>query len=280
MKKVLSILVAALVATTLASPAKALAADSANVKITISDSSKNLVVVDEEVTVTDVDNDGALTINDALYAAHEKFYEGGAEAGYASASTEWGLSLTKLWGEENGGSYGYYVNDAMAMSLGDTVKDNDRVKAYVYSDLTAWSDAYSYFEGNIEDDSDELELTLYAMGFDESFNPVANPVEGAVITFNGEETDYVTDANGKVTIDLADYEAGKYVISATSDSVNLVPPVHVVYRQVSPFEETPSLISPKPENLAETGASAVMFYVVGSLAAAGAAFAGKRRNEK
>ena len=265
MKKFLSILVTALLVTALAAPAKALAADSANVKITISDSSKNLVVVDEEVTVTDVDNDGALTINDALYAAHEKFYEGGAEAGYASASTEWGLSLTKLWGEENGGSYGYYVNDAMAMSLGDTVKDNDRVKAYVYSDLTAWSDAYSYF---------------YAMGFDESFNPVANPVEGAVITFNGEETDYVTDANGKVTIDLADYEAGKYGISATSDSVNLVPPVHVVYRQVSPFEETPSLIAPKPENLAETGASAVMFYVVGSLAAAGAAFAGKRKNEK
>ena len=52
----------------------------------------------EKITVADNDGDGALTINDALYAAHEKAFTGGAAAGYASVQSDWGLSLSKLWG--------------------------------------------------------------------------------------------------------------------------------------------------------------------------------------
>ena len=64
----------------------------------------------EAVTLKDIDDDGKLTINDALYLTHEEAFSGGAEAGYGTKQTEWGLSLTKLWGIENGGSYGYYVD--------------------------------------------------------------------------------------------------------------------------------------------------------------------------
>ena len=42
-----------------------------------------------EVELTDVDEDGALTIADALYLAHEAAFEGGAEAGFADAMGEY-----------------------------------------------------------------------------------------------------------------------------------------------------------------------------------------------
>lgn len=45
--------------------------------------------------------------------------------------------------------------------------------------------------------------------------------EGAVLTIDGEETEYVTDAEGKVIFVIA--EAGSYVVSAVSDTLTLVP---------------------------------------------------------
>ena len=105
-----------------------------------------LVLVLEKIDLSDADGDGTITINDALYLAHEAEFEGGAAAGYASEQSDYGLSLTKLWGCENGGSYGYYVNDASAMSLADPVKDGDRINAFVYTDLKTWSDKYCYFD--------------------------------------------------------------------------------------------------------------------------------------
>ena len=116
----------------------------ADVFVTISNAGE-LVLVREAVSVTDADGDGALTINDALIAAHDAKFEGGAEAGYASAQSDWGLSLTKLWGVENGGSYGYYVNDQMFMGLADPIATDDSIYAFVYKDTEGFSDAYAYF---------------------------------------------------------------------------------------------------------------------------------------
>ena len=53
-----------------------------------------LALCQEPVTVTDADGDGALTIADALYLAHEAAFDGGAEAGFAAETTEYGLTLT------------------------------------------------------------------------------------------------------------------------------------------------------------------------------------------
>ena len=78
----------------------------AEVYVTIADGSGQLVLAQEAISVTDTDNDGVLTINDALYAAHEAKYDGGAAAGYASSVGQYGLAMDKLWGTENGGSYG------------------------------------------------------------------------------------------------------------------------------------------------------------------------------
>ncbi len=184
-----------------------------------------LVAVQVPVVLDDYDNDGALTVNDALYGLHEKSYEGGAAAGYASYQSDYGLSMSKLWGDESG-SFGYYLNNASCMSLVDTVKDGDHVTAFVYAS-SDWSDVYTYFDvpsATCEPDG-EITLTLMAAGYDENWNPITYPVEGATVTIDGQATSFVTDAEGKVTLTA---KAGEHVISATHTTMTLVPPACTV----------------------------------------------------
>lgn len=185
----------------------------------------NIVLAYEDVDLTDADSDGALTINDVLYLVHEEKYTGGVAEGYASENTQYGFSLMKLWGNDSG-SYGYTVNNVSAMSLSDTVKPGDHIVAYVYTDLTAWSDTYCYFD-KVEIDAKkntEFTLTLTMNSYDAEWNPVSMPLEGAVITVDGTATEYVTNSEGRVTLSLAD----DAVISALSDTLTLVPPICVV----------------------------------------------------
>jgi hypothetical protein len=202
--------------------------DSVNVKVTISDKDGNAVLQQKNVTVTDIDNDGALTINDALIIAHNENYEGGAEAGYESAKSEYGWGIQKLWGNANGGSYGYYVNHTASMGVGDPINDNDYLDVFTYTDLETWSDKYTFFDSLNGETLPNIpfDLTLSYAGYDENWNPVTLPVEGAVITINGEKTDFVTDANGYVEITFP--ETGEYIVSAVSDTMTLVKPVYPV----------------------------------------------------
>lgn len=195
---------------------------SANVFVTISDKGA-LAVAYEKITVTDIDNDGTLTINDALYCAHETKYNGGAAAGYSSAMSAYGLSIVKLWNDESG-NFGYYLNDASAWSLTDAVNEGDYVCAFVYKNAD-FSDKYSFFDKNTVscDQNDEISLTLKYAGYDEQWNPVVLPLANATITVNGVATEYKTDAEGKVTVKVS--ESGNVVISATSETDTLVPPV-------------------------------------------------------
>ena len=214
MKKMISVLLAILLLCTLC--------HAETVYVTISDGQGNLAVPHASFDVTDIDADGAITIHDALYAAHEACYEGGAEAGYAVSMGDFGLCINKLWGEENGGSYGYYVNNASAFNLSDPVKEGDSVQAYAFTDLVGFSDTFSFFDlTEIETDAD-FQLTLNCQMYDADWNPVYLPVEGAEITLNGEGSGIFTDAEGKAALNL---EPGEYLISAHSESITLVPPV-------------------------------------------------------
>lgn len=196
------------------------------VSVSITDDTGALVLALETVLVTDTDGDAVLTINDALACAHAA-HPDGAEA-YSAVPTEWGLSLMKLWGVENGGSYGYYLNDASAFSLLDPVKDGDHVKAYVFTDLNAFSDTYCYFDAAYVETSvgDTVELTLTAAAFDENFAPITVPVAGATLVIDGEATEIVTDAQGKARLNIL--EDGSYLISANHPEMNLVDPVCLI----------------------------------------------------
>ena len=225
MKKITSLLIALSLLFTLAFCETA--PESVNVFVSITDENGAIVLAHEEITVTDVDGNGAISIADALMKAHMDKHENGAEA-FKCADTEYGISLVLLWGVDNGGSYGYCVNDMSALSLADPVNEGDHVKAYFYTDLIAWSDTYSFFdiaeaEGKV---NTEFALTLSSNGYDEMWNPVVNTVAGAKITVNGIETEITTDAVGACTLTFE--AAGVYVVSAVSESMNLVAPVCVI----------------------------------------------------
>lgn len=195
-----------------------------NVFVTLSDKDGKLVLAQEKIAVTDCDKDGYITVNDALYAAHEAKYEGGAEAGYGYYYSSYGLSLSKLWGDTSG-SFGYYVNNKSAWSLADEVKEGDYVNAFVYTDLSTWSDTFCFFDKNTLNatEGQEVTLTLSAAAFDAQYNPITVAVKNAEITVNGEKSGYKTDENGKVTVKFD--KSGTYVISAVSSEQVLVPPV-------------------------------------------------------
>ena len=218
--------------------------ESADVFVTISDETGKLVVPYETVTVTDIDKDGALTVNDTLYAAHEAFYKGGAAAGFATENTKWGLSLKKLWGTENGGSYGYMVNDKMANSMTDPVKADDYVAAYVFTDPKGLSDKYSYFDKKtVEPEcAAVVNLTLSKNDFDKDWNAITVPVNGAELTVNGTPTGAVTDDEGRANLTFD--KNGEYLVSAVAKDQVITPPVCLVkvtcYDEATPDQEAPA----------------------------------------
>ena len=235
MKKTLSIFLAVLMLMGTASLAFAATAEAGGiVYVSISDKG-NLAVADKPVACKDIDGDKALTINDALYCAHEEYYDGGAKEGYSSYVGTYGLSLGKLWGDESDPdknyytNFGYYVNDGFAMSLADPVKAGDHVYAFSYTDTKDWTDSFTFFDKKNEKavSLDKIELTLSGYSFDENFNPVTAPLEGAEITIDGFRTFVVTDENGKAEITVL--LPGEHVISATApDGKVIAPPVCVV----------------------------------------------------
>ncbi len=194
--------------------------DTLSADITVNLANGELILTGEQIAVTDADSDGALTVGDALICLHDAKYEGGAEAGFAASSG----FISKLWGVVNGGGYGYYVNNVSAMSLTDPIKGGDTLYAFIYTDLDFWSDCYTFFDVDTvsatEGDSVSLTLNKSSMWYPAGYTM---PVEDAVITIDGEETEYTTDEDGKVTLTLD--QAGKHIISAVSEDEVLVPPV-------------------------------------------------------
>lgn len=242
-KQVFSMLTALSVCAVCAVSVSAEITDESTVYVTISDENGALVLAQEAVTVTDIDADGALTVDDALYAAHEAHYQGGAASGYASSEGQYGTQLDTLWGTTNGGGYGYYVNHASALNLDAPIESGDYISAYVYTDLTAWSDTYCFFDQDTQTVSagESISLTLSAAGYDENWAPITLPVADAVITINGEATEYSTDENGAVTLSFD--KSGEYIVSASSDTQTLVPPVYKV--TVSALTETTTAAEPE-----------------------------------
>lgn len=247
--------------------------DTVSVYVTIADGDGKLALAQEKIEVTDRDGDGKFTIDEALYAAHEAKYEGGTAAGYKAEDTPSAYggtyyTITKLWGVENGINYSYYLNNMMSGGLSDTVKDGDYLNAYVYV-MDDCSDSYSYFDKNTVSVKQNEEITLALsrlVGFDENdYSCIFEPAEDMIITMNGIETNYKTDANGKATIKLT--EAGTCVISAVSkkDDVVLVPPVCIAtVKAVAVPDNTGNVADTKADSTPKTG-DAVNAIVYGVL---------------
>lgn len=186
-------------------------------RVTVYDGA-GIVVVDEKVAIEEGKSDDLNSVFKAISEKYGKKYE--------TATGDYGAYITCFWDIANGGAYGYYVNDRMSMGLADKVKDGDHVYVFVYSDATFYSDTYSFFDKYelTVKKGETVTLTLSYIGYDESWNPVALPLAGATVTVGGVAVNAKTDADGKITFTAT--KSG--VVSATSDTMTLVPPVCVL----------------------------------------------------
>lgn len=167
-------------------------------------------------------------IDDVLYAAHEQYYPNGATTGYSSYSSQYGLTLAKLWGKgtaNQAANAGYSVNGSAAWSLEDTVQAGDHVIAYNYGDYSI----YSFFDKlsvSIATGS-SLSLTLSSQTYDENWKPTTMPIQNANILLDGVASKYYTDQYGQANILFN--TAGTYIISATTTNSALkISPICIV----------------------------------------------------
>ena len=214
-----------------------IAAEPVDIFVTIVDNGDIVIdkngeyVAQAQVTVCDLDRNGILTVDEALYATHEVLYDGGAEAGYSTFVGDHGLSLEFLWGRGNEGlsaSAGYYLNNKSCWSLNDVVAEGDYLTAFNYYDAEFYSDAYSYFSKNgvkVKQGSSAT-LTLNALGYDENWNQVASPYVGANVKLLGTDGEaYTTNEKGKVKIKTSELEIGTYYVIAYTETKSIVPAV-------------------------------------------------------
>ena len=223
-----------------------------------------VVLTQETVAVADRNSDGIYDVDEALYAAHEAAFPGGAKAGYASSMTAYGLSLTKLWGDE-GGAYGYWKNDASCWSLADPVSDGDYLTAFTYSDPVGWSDAYARFDRAVYSTEREVTVGLEKAGYDADWNTVFSALPGADITVydsSREAVDpnrYAVKDNGDGTYTVTFYEDGEYFLIAKEETP-IVPAVCRVNAAAALKESNPAEIYQKTGDcLEKTDASAFVF---------------------
>ena len=182
-------------------------------------------MVQKDVTVKDLDGNGKLTVDEALTAAHDAYYDGGAASGYGTAvSEQYGAYISKLWGDESG-AYGYLDNDVFCYSLDDEVKANDNLVAYVYKDATGYSDAYIRFgakQYTTEEDS-PIAVEIEKAGWDGTFTSLDGvQLTACDLSFQPVDQDIYTVDGYDVTFS----KAGTYYLTASgTESLNVVPAV-------------------------------------------------------
>ncbi len=202
---------------------------SADVSVSVSDKG-GIELSHAEVTAYDRNADGKIDIDEVLYAAHDEYYDGGAAAGYASADSEYGAYITKLWGDESG-NFGYYVNDKMSMGLSDEVSEGDHVYAYITANAYPNNDAYAFFDTYELPAAAGGSVTVklnYQSGYDESYNPVFSGFDKAELTAyaNGEKAEGFTyKSTGNGAYELSFDRAGEYTVAAAAENNAIVPAV-------------------------------------------------------
>lgn len=207
MKKTAVIILTAAAITSAYAPLHASAADSVNIRFsleTLDQITYEHKTVTGELTVTDVNGDGRINPDDAMYLAHEKYYPGGAAAGYDS---------TYIWGVDS--CYTCNITDlndfCVYTSSGPyhtryTLEDGDEISWT--AQFLAVNDFYGVSLKNIPDPSQNTfpvgtELILH-VDCTPHLKKDAGSVstEGMIVAVNGNTVAY-TDRNGDAKITLS-----------------------------------------------------------------------------
>lgn len=231
-KRLLSLLLALTMALSLATTG-AWAADSIQVTVTIANQGaiavgkNDTLMARVPVTVTDRNQDGKFTYDEAMTAAHEAYYEKG-EGGFAMD----GSMCSMLWGVETKNLCFYRNNEQTGYIDGQSITANDNLVAFPYMDTAGFSDQYGFFnQGTVSVKTNEaVTLNLQGQGYNETFVMTTEPVVGAELEVyqNGtfQKLNVVTDDKGNSTISFD--KAGKYIVSAQKSGIKWVPPVCIV----------------------------------------------------
>lgn len=202
----------------------------ADAEITVTISNKgNVVMARKAVAVTDINEDGKLNVDEALYAAHASGFTGGASAGYGTYTGDWGLAINKLWGVETT-AVGYWLNDASCWSLDDEVRAGDYLVAWVYQS-SSWADAYSRLDSASYSATTGTAMTtsLQKSAYDSTAGGyIFSAISGAtIIAYNSDLTAAdvcsVTD-NGDGTYAVTFSTAGEYYLVAAGNTETVLVP--------------------------------------------------------
>ncbi len=184
------------------------------------------------VTASDRNGDNVIDIDEVLYAAHDKYYDGGAAAGYASATGDYGAYITKLWGDESG-NFGYFVDNKMSMGLGDRVGEGQHVYAYINANAYPDNDAYAYFDDADIDASAYVKTTVSLTaqnGYDENWSPKFEGYDKALLKaytadLGTEVKDFKAVSLGVGEYSVSFTRAGEYRIVAAAENNAIIPAV-------------------------------------------------------
>ena len=198
------------------------------------------------VSVTDQNNSGGYDVDDALYAAHKATYPGGAANGYGSNFGDYGLAISRLWGDTSS-NYGYWLDNASCRSLADTIEAGDHVVAFVYQKPYPDSDSYSKFDKFDYTATAGTALTVSAekAGYDGNGNTVFSTLTSAKIVAYDDnfdalpEGDYTVTNNRDGSYSVTFNKSGFYYLVISCSDPLIVPAVSTV--TVSAAAGTPSV---------------------------------------
>lgn len=237
-KRLLSLMLALSMALSLATTgAWAAGQDSIRVTVTIANQGaiavgkNNTLMAQVPVTVTDLNDDGKFTYDEAMTAAHEAYYEGG-KAGFATYEDS-GFA-EKLWGLTSDDGVGGFYQNNVAIPVGpgkQAIQNGDDLTAFIYANK--WSDKYCFFDQSTLSikTGETVALNLQEQDYDSEGNAVDAPAaNAALVTVDNEgafhELNVTTDDKGDATLSFD--KAGTYVVSAYGSEDILVPPVCIV----------------------------------------------------
>ena len=192
----------------------AAAASPIDVYMTVSNKG-TLALARQEISVSDLNEDGTITFDEALQVAHEKYCPAGKD-GYAT-SDGW---ATKLWGVETMNT-SFAKNDVMN-TLGlnqEAIAAGDELVASVHKDDVNYSDHYAFFDKKqvTVDSGAAFTLTLKAINV-MAYPPVPAAAAAGVQVGTWENGTFsalsgnVTGADGVVSLKFD--KPGTYVVSA------------------------------------------------------------------
>lgn len=220
-------------------PKPGVAADDIIVNVTIAEQGKLAVGTQKDgkhqgeaiaiaavpITVQDRNKDGTQDIDEVLYAIHERYYAGGAAAGYECSSKGW---LAKLWGK-NASASGMWINNVAAgTGLKDNVKAGDNVSVFTYKDTINYSDKFTKFNQTVYtvDAGKDVSVNVQAAGFDQSYQTVWAPAGSVTISLLNGKVLAATDVAGNAKISGLAQGTHKLVAS-TADGL-MVPTVATI----------------------------------------------------